>query len=77
MKEEIPSTEARSSVLSVKEEPQDEVHSASSGDVSTTQNATPGWYMQGSQVLRCIASRFCQAVRKHVFRRAPNIPMCR
>lgn len=77
-KEEVLSTEACTTVVSVKKKPQhEEVYSAASGDVSTIQNATPSWCMQGTQVLRYIASRVSQAIRKHLIRRAANIPMFR
>jgi hypothetical protein len=73
------STEACTAVTSAKKKPQHEegVQSASSGNVSTTQNASSNWCLQGTQVLRCIVSRVGQAIWKHLFRRASTVPAFR
>lgn len=76
-KEVVPSTEACATVLSAKKEQHEEVHSATSGDVSTIQNSAPNWCMQGTQVLRYVAARVSQAIRKRLFRRASNVPVVR
>jgi hypothetical protein len=76
-RKEVPRTEACTTLVCMKKKPQHEVNSAASVDASTIQNASLSWCMQGTQVLRYIASRVSQAIQKHLFRRASNIPMYR
>jgi hypothetical protein len=70
---ETPSIEACATATSAKKEPQHEigVQSAFSENANTTQNAGSNWCLQGTQVLRCFASRASQTIWKHLFKLLP------
>lgn len=53
------------------------VQSASREDASTTQNAGLTWSLQGTQILRYVASRVRQTIQKHLFKRSSAIPVFR
>jgi hypothetical protein len=53
------------------------VQSAPTGDASTTENASQAWCLQGTQILRSVASRVRQAIQKHLFKRPSAVPLFR
>jgi hypothetical protein len=53
------------------------VQSAARGDASATPNAGLMWCLQGTQILRDVASRVRQAIQKHLFKRPSAIPVFR
>ena len=71
-------TDACATVVSAKKPRYEEaVQSAPRQDASTTQNAGRTWRLQGTQILRYVASRVRQAIQKHLFKRPSAIPVFR
>lgn len=71
-------TDACNTVVSAKK-PRYEgaVQNAPRGDANTTQNASLTWCLQGTQILRYVASRVRQAIQKHLFKRPSAVPVFR
>jgi hypothetical protein len=70
-------TDACATVSAKKPRYEEAVQSAPRGDASTTQNAGRTWRLQGTQILRYVASRVRQAIQKHLFKRPSAIPVFR